>query len=184
MISPDQQRNDVLTRPSRAIVLMEESMDPRLLALRHKHWVCNTHGRDRAGVAAVAGGLVVRDNAVRAAGACGFGADAEIEKLFLTASKFDPEMCCAATIRYADAVRRVLEEMFLECCTIRHPWATPRCRHHGLGRGFLLQGGCPGSDLDPGASKETAVIHLFGENSAGVAGKIIMLSNRIIHIEL
>jgi hydroxymethylpyrimidine/phosphomethylpyrimidine kinase len=186
MISPDQQRNDVLTRLSRSVVLLEASMDSRLVAGAGTNiGYAITGARDHAGVAAVAGGLVVRDNAVRAAGSCGFGADAGIAKIILTASKFDPEMRCAATIRYSDAVRRVLEEMFLECCTIdiilgqppgvsTMDWGVASCCREGV----------PEVIVAPGKTPDTSVIHLFGENPAVVAGNIIMLSNRIIRIEL
>ena len=185
MISPEQQRNDVLTRLSRAVVLLEESMDSRLVYGAGTNIGYAIPGaRDSMGVAAVAGGLVVQKNAVRAAGACGFGADAEIAKILLTASKFDPEIRCAATIRYADAVRRVLEDMFLECCTIDPRGQPPGASTMDWGVASCCREGVPEAIVAPGISQETSVIHLFGENPAVVAGNIIMLSNRIIRIEL
>jgi thiamine-phosphate diphosphorylase len=185
MTSPDQQRNEVLTRLSRAIVLMEESMDSRLVAGAGTNIGYAINGaRDNAGVAAVTGGLVVRNNAVRAAGACGFGANAEIAKIILTASKFDPEMRCAATIRYADAVRRVLEDMFLECCTLDIRVQPPGVSTMDWGVASCCREGVPEVIVASGKTLQTSVIHLFGENPAVVAGNIIMLSNRIIRIEL
>ena len=186
MISPEQQRNDVLTRLSRAVVLLEESMDSRLVAagVGSNIGYGITGARDSAGVAAVAGGLVVQNNTVRAAGTCGFGADAEIAKILLTASKFDPEIRCAVTIRYTDAVRRVLGDMFLECCTIDRSGQPPGVSTMDWGVASCCREGVPEVIVNPGVSKETAVIHLFGENPAVVAGNIIMLSNRIIRIEL
>ncbi|MGB8219196.1 MAG: thiamine-phosphate synthase family protein [Methanoregula sp.] len=185
MISPDQQRNDVLTRLSRSVVLLEESMDSRLVAGAGTNiGYAITGARDHAGIAAVAGGLVVRDNGVRAAGACGFGADAGIAKIILTASKFDPEMRCAATIRYSDAVRCVLEEMFLECCTMDIRGQPPGVSTMDWGVASCCREGVPEVIVAPGKTPQTAVIHLFGENPSIVAGNIIMLSNRIIHIEL
>ena len=154
MISPEQQRNDVLTRLSRAVVLLEESMDSRLVAGAGSNiGYAITGARDSTGVAAVLGGLVVRKNAVRAAGACGFGTDAEIARIVLTATKFDPEMRCAATIRHSDAVRRVLEDMFLECCTIDRRVQSPGVNTMDWGRGLLLQGWRPGSDRRSGHLK-------------------------------
>ena len=186
MISPDQQRNEVLTRLSRAVILLEESMDSRLVygAGKTNIGYAIPGARDSMGVAAVAGGLVVRKNAVRAAGACEFGADAEIARILLTVLKFDPEMRCAATIRHAEGIRRVLEDMFLECCTI-----DPRGQPTGVstmdwGVASCCKAGVPEVIVAPGISQETSVIHLFGENPAVVAGNIIMLSNRIIRIEL
>ena len=185
MISPEQQRNDVLTRLSRAVTLIEESMDARLIAGAGSNiGYAITGARDSSGVAAVAGGLVVQKNTVRTAGACGFGTDAEIARTLLTASKFDPEMRCAATIRYVDAVRRVLEDMFLECCTIDRRVQPPGVSTMDWGVASCCREGVPEVIVDPVTSKESAVIHLFGENPAVVAGNIIMLSNRIIRIEL
>lgn len=186
MISPEQQRNDVLTRLSRAVVLLEESMDWRLVAAgtgSNIGYAING-ARDSAGVAAVTGGLVVQGTIVRAAGTCGFGADAGIAKILLTSSKFDPEMRCAATIKYTDAIRRVLEDMFLECCTIDRSRQPPGVSTMDWGVASCCREGVPEVIVDPGAAKDTAVIHLFGENPAVVAGNIIMLSNRIIRIEL
>ena len=186
MIRPEQQRNDVLTRLSRAVVLLEESMDSRLVAAGAGSNIgfAITGARDSTGVAAVTGGLVVQKNAVRTAGACGFGTDAEIARILLTASKFDPEVRCAATIRYTDAVRRMLENMFLECCTIDKSRQPPGVGTMDWGVASCCRDGVPEAIVNPGTLKEGAVIHLFGENPAVVAGNIIMLSNRIIHVEL
>ncbi len=185
MISPEQQRNDVLTRLSRAVVLLEESMDSRLVYGAGTNIGYAIPGaRDRMGVAAVDGGLVVQKNDIRAAGTCGFGADSEIARILLTVLKFDPEMRCAATIRYADAIRRVLEDLFLECCTIDPSGQPPGVSTMDWGVASCCRDGVPEAIVDPGPRKESAVIHLFGENPAVVAGNIIMLSNRIIRIEL
>jgi thiamine-phosphate diphosphorylase len=185
MISPEQQRNDALTRLSRAVVLLEESMDSRLVAGAGSNiGYAITGARDSTGVAAVAGGLVVQKNAVRATGACGFGTDAEIARIVLTATKFDPEMRCAATIRHSDAVRHMLNEMFLECATIDRRVQAPGVNTMDWGVASCCREGVPEVIVDPGPRKESAVIHLFGENPAVVAGNIIMLSNRIIRIEL
>ena len=70
MISPEQQRNDVFIQLSRAVFLLDESMDARLVAGTGTNIGYAIRGaRDRSGVAAVTGGLVVQDNTVRAAGA-------------------------------------------------------------------------------------------------------------------
>ena len=106
MISPEQQRNDVFIQLSRAVFLLTESMDARLVAGTGTNISYAIRGaRDRSGVAAVTGGLVVQDNTVKAAGVCGFGTDEQIAKILLTAMKFDPKIRCVATIRYTDAVR-------------------------------------------------------------------------------
>ncbi|MGA2161044.1 MAG: thiamine-phosphate synthase family protein [Methanoregula sp.] len=185
MISPEQQRNNVLTHLTRAVVLLEESMDPRLVAGTYMNIGYAISGaRDSTGVAAITGGIVVQDNAVKAAGVCGFGADSQIAKILLTASKFDPEIRCAATIRYADTIRRILEDMFLECCTIDHRVQNPGVSTMDWGVASCCRDGVPEAIVNPGDSLNDSVVYLFGEKPADVAGNIIMLSNRIIHIEL
>ncbi|MEN6396081.1 MAG: thiamine-phosphate synthase family protein [Methanoregula sp.] len=186
MISPDQQRNEAINRLSRAVILLEESMDSRLVAAGAGSNIgyALSGARDNQGVVAVFGGLVVKDNKVRAAGTCGFGADAHIARIILTALKFDPDMRCAATIRYTDSVLDVLEGMFLECCTIDRQRQSPGISTMDWGVASCCREGVPQMIVDPGTTKETAVIHLFGENPAVVTGNIIMLSNRIIHIEI
>jgi hydroxymethylpyrimidine/phosphomethylpyrimidine kinase len=44
--------------------------------------------------------------------------------------------------------------------------------------------GVPEVIMDPGTTESLAKIHLFGENPTDVSGNTIMLSNRIIRIEL
>lgn len=184
MTSPNEQRNEVLTRLSRAVLLLTESMDPRLITKGSNISYAITGARESAGVAAISGGFVVEGNSVRAPGQCGYGTDPELAKIILTAAKFDPEMRCAATIRYSDAVRRVLDDMFLECCTINRTAQPPGVDTMDWGIASCCREGVPEAIIDPGSSEKVAVIHLFGEDPAVVSGNIIMLSNRIIRIEL
>jgi thiamine-phosphate diphosphorylase len=185
MISPEQQRAEVLFRLSQAVPLLEESMDFRFIADVPANIGYAIRGaRDHAGVASVSGGLVVRDTKVRAAGSCGFGADEEMARVVLSAMKFDPEMRCAATIRYAARIQNVLEDMFLECCTVDRSRQAPGVSTLDWGIASCCKEGVPDAVIDPGAAPNKAAIHLFGETPGDVAGNIIMLSNRIIRIEL
>ena len=185
MTSPEQQRNEVLTHLTRAVILLKESMDVRLVAGTGTNICYAISGaRDSTGVAAVSGGLVVQGNTVNAAGACGFGADVRIATILLTALKFNPDIRCVATIRYTDAVGRILEDMFLECCTIDSRMRSPGVSTMDWGVASCCKEGVPEAIVDPGISKSASVVHLFGEKPANVAGNIIMLSNRIIRIEL
>jgi hydroxymethylpyrimidine/phosphomethylpyrimidine kinase len=185
MISPEQQRADVLSRLSQAVTLLEESMDFRLAAGAPANIGYAIRGaRDNTGVASVSGGLLVQDTRVRAAGSCGFGADGEMARVVLSAMKFDPEMRCAATIRYAARIQHVLEDMFLECCTVDRSKQAPGVSTMDWGIASCCRDGVPEAVIDPGAAQKKAAIHLFGETPGDVAGNIIMLSNRIIRIEL
>jgi hydroxymethylpyrimidine/phosphomethylpyrimidine kinase len=186
MKSLEQQRLDVLTQISRAVILLGESMDSRLAAGPVTNIGYAMYGaRDSEGVAAVNGGFVSRENHAVAAGPCKFGADAAMARVVLTAAKFDPEMRCAATIRFYESVQQILESMFLECAIVDRNRPTPTdISTMDWGVASCCQEGVPEAIVDPQKSKETAVIHLFGETPADVAGNIIMLSNRIIRIEL
>ena len=185
MISPEQQRREVISRLSQAVALLAESMDPRLAAgTRANIGYAIVGARDSTGVAAVEGGLAAQDGIMRAAANCRFGADTEMAKIVLSAMKFDPEMRCAATIRYADKVQDVLEDMFLECRTVDRRIQASGISTMDWGVASCCRDGVPEAIVDPGTSPDLAAIHLFGETPGDVAGNIIMLSNRIIHIEL
>jgi len=185
MISPEQQRSGVLSRLTQAVALLTESMDPRLAAGTRAHIGYAIAGaRESTGVAAVEGGFIVQDGKMRAAANCRFGADTEMAKIVLSAMKFDPEMRCAATIRYADRIRDVLEDMFLECRTVDRRIQASGISTMDWGVASCCKDGVPEAIVDPGTSPDTAAIHLFGEGPGGVTGDIIMLSNRIIRIEL
>jgi hydroxymethylpyrimidine/phosphomethylpyrimidine kinase len=185
MISPEQQRNDVLADLSRAADLLPGSMAPVLVAESVTNIGYVIRGaRDSDGVAAVRGGFVVQDNAVRAAGACGFGVDAVLSQIILTAAKFDPEMRAAATIQYTDEAGRILADMFLECCTVDRRGQPPGVATMDWGVASCCRDGVPEAIVDRGVRGSLPKIHMFGEKPADVAGNIIMLSNRIIPIEL
>ncbi len=185
MISPEQQRKDVLAQLSYAAHLLTESMAPSLVSAAGTNMGYAIRGaRDSFGVAAVKGRFVVQDNMVKAAGACEFGADENMAKIVLTAAKFDPDMRCAATIQYTDEASHILADMFLECCTVDRRLQPPDVSTLDWGVASCCKDGVPEVIVDRGASHDASTIHLFGENPVDVAGNIIMLSNRIIHIEL
>jgi hydroxymethylpyrimidine/phosphomethylpyrimidine kinase len=185
MISPEQQRKDVLADLSRAADTLPGSMAPVLVTDTVTNIGYAIRGaRDMDGVAAVRGGFVVQDNTVRAAGTCGFGVDAVLSRIILTAAKFDPEMRSAATIQYTDEAGRILADMFLECCTVDRSGQPLGVATMDWGVASCCRKGVPEVIVDRGVQGVLPKIHLFGEKSADVAGNIIMLSNRIIRIEL
>jgi len=185
MIGPEQQRNEVLSRLSQAVSLLEESMDFRLAdGVPANIGYAISGARDGTGIASIPGGLVVRGGKVHAAGSFGFGADDGIARIVLSAMKFDPGMRCAATIRYSGRIQNVLDNMFLECCTVDRRGQAPGISTMDWGVASCCKDGVPEAIVDPGVSPDAAAIYLFGEGPGDVAGNIIMLSNRIIRIEL
>ena len=185
MIIPEQQRNEVLAEISKATALLPGSMAPVLVANGVTNIGYAIRGaRDGTGIAAVSGGFIVQDNSARAAGACGFGADASLTAIILTAAKFDPEMRSAATIRFTDEAGRILACMFLECCAVVRRGKAPGIGTIDWGIASCCKDGVPEAIIDRGLPDALPRIHLFGEKPGEVAANIIMLSNRIIHIEL
>jgi len=121
---------------------------------------------------------------VRASGSCAFGADEEISRIVLTAMKFDPVMRSAAILRYSPAVISVLEDMFLECRSFDPGGEPPGISTMDWGVASCCRDGVPDVIFDRGTREDEPRIRLFGEDSLDVSNNIIMLSNRIIHIEL
>ena len=149
-----------------------------------QHRVRHPGARDTSDVASVAGGFTVQNNTVQAAGSCEFGADTEMAKVLLTAMKFNPDVRCAATLHYTKEAGSILEDMFLECCTIDHRLQPSSISSMDWGVAACCKKGVPEVIVDPGTTESLAKVHLFGENPTVVAGNTIMLSNRIIRIEL
>ncbi|HVP95825.1 thiamine-phosphate synthase family protein [Methanoregula sp.] len=185
MISPDQEREAVLAELSRTVDLLAGSMAPVLVTKSGTNIGFALRGaRDSAGVAAVSGGFVVQDTMVRAAGPCGFGSDNALAAIILTSAKFDPAMRSAATIRYTEEEGRILNDMFLECCTIDRRGTAPGIGTMDWGVASCCRDGVPEAMIDRGLSGDPPRIHLFGEKPADIAGNIIMLSNRILDTAL
>ena len=185
MTSPDRQRDEVLAELSKATASLGGTMASVLAVKGITNIGYAIRGaRDSAGVAAVTGGFEVQGDTVRAAGACTFGADAALAAIILTAAKFDPVMRSAATIRFTDEAGQILEGMFLECCTVDRRGKPPGIGTMDWGIASCCKEGVPEAIIDRGNPDHLPRIHLFGEKPGDVAANIIMLSNRIIPIEL
>lgn len=185
MISPEQQRNEVLAELSSSADLLPGSMAPVLVADGVTNIGYAIRGaRDSAGIAAVRGGFIVEGKSVRAAGACEFGTDPSLAAIILTAAKFDPEIRSAATIRFTEEAGRILSGMFLECCMVDRRGKPAGIGTMDWGVASCCKDGVPEAIIDRGLSAALPRIHLFGEKPGDVAANIIMLSNRMIGIEL
>jgi len=185
MKDPAQQRSEVLEQLGTAVVLLERSMDARLIPAQGANIAyAITGARDKNGVAAVPGGIVKTGAGVRASGSCAFGADETISRIVLTAMKFDPVMRSVAILRYSSRVIPVLADMFLECCSFDPGAEPPGISTMDWGVASCCRDGVPDVIFDRGTRDSEPRIRLFGEDSLDISNNIIMLSNRIIHIEL
>ena len=185
MKDPAQERSEVLEQLNDVVVLLERSMDARLIPAQGANIAYAINGaRDKNGVAAVPGGIVSAGAVARASGPCAFGADESIARIVLTAMKFDPVMRSAAILRYSSRVIPVLEDMFLECRSFDPGGEPPGVSTMDWGVASCCRDGVPDVIYDRGTLESEPRIRLFGEDSLDVSNNIIMLSNRIIRIEL
>jgi hydroxymethylpyrimidine/phosphomethylpyrimidine kinase len=182
---PHQQRNEVIYRLNLAVSHLEASMSPLLIPDDGASFGYAVMGaRDRDGVAAVPGGMVLRDGRVTAGASCAFGGDEPCARIILTAMKTDPLMRSAATIRYSEKILAVFEGMLLECKpldpsrkarqTSTMDWEVASCCSDGV----------PDIIYDKGEDGKRKILYIFGEDPVVVANNIIICSNRILSIAL
>ena len=185
MKNPGWERSDVLEKLTSAATLLERSMDIRLIPKKGAGLAYATHGaRDKNGVAAVQGGIIQEHGKPHAAGPCAFGADDDIARIVLTVMKFDPLMRCVATLRCSRKVLMVIESLLLECSSFDPASEPPGISTMDWGVASCCKEGVPDVCYDSGNLGKEALIRFFGEDPIGVTNNIIMISNRIINIEL
>jgi predicted fused transcriptional regulator/phosphomethylpyrimidine kinase len=185
MSDSSRERSDVVERLSQATLLMEQSLYVRFIPPGGVKFGYAIRGaRDKEDVAAVQGGIINKDSKPRAAGPCVFGGDEDIARLVLTAMKFDPVMRSAATLRFSKNMLKVIEGLLFECSSFDTTKAPPGIRTIDWGVASCCKEGVPDVCYDYGGSEKEAIIRIFGEKPIDVANNIIMISNRIISIEL
>ena len=185
MKDPSQERREVLEKLTGATALLERSMDVRLIPDNGARLAYAISGaRDKNGVAAVKGGIIKEHGKLLAGGPCAFGVDEEIARILLTVMKFDPRMQCVATLRYSRNILKVIDSLFLECTSF-DPAAEP-CGISSMDWGVAscCKQGVPDVCYDTGGKGKEGIVRLFGEDPVDVSNNIIMISNRIINIEL
>jgi hydroxymethylpyrimidine/phosphomethylpyrimidine kinase len=185
MKDPRRERSDVLERLAQATVLLEQSLDVRLIPAKGANLAYAIRGaRDKNGVAAVQGGIINENGKPHAAGPCAFGGDEDTARLVLTAMKFDPLMRSAATLRFSKNTLIVIESLLLECTSFDRTQEPPGISTMDWGVASCCKEGVPDVCYDYGGTGKEAIIRILGENPIDVTNNIIMISNRIINIEL
>ncbi|HOX36246.1 MAG TPA: thiamine-phosphate synthase family protein [Methanoregulaceae archaeon] len=181
MISPTQERSDVLKDLNAAAEVLVSSIEPRLVPRNGGNIGYAVRGaRDGNGIAAISGGFTVHEGSVRCAGPAGFGADPNVSRIILTVMKFDPDIRSAGILRYSCEAFRILSEMFMESAEAdpgRFPavgstmdWSVASVCTDGVPPVVAIR------REDP----ETGIICIFGEEPREISSNIIILSNRII----
>jgi thiamine-phosphate diphosphorylase len=182
------------TSPERAAVLeqLESAVsqlvgptDPRLIPSDGLRIVYAIRGaRDPGGIAGVSGGITYGGGSLSRGGPVAFGADETGARIVLTAMKFDPVVRAVAVLRYSPEVLTVLGQMFLECCSFDRVREPPGISTMDFGVASCCRDGVPDVIFDRGAPGKEPLVRLFGENPDAVANNIIILSNRILNIEI
>jgi predicted fused transcriptional regulator/phosphomethylpyrimidine kinase len=185
MKDPNRERSDVLERLEQATALLEQSLDVRIIPAKGTNLAYAIRGaRDKNDVAAVQGGIINENGKPRAAGLCAFGGDEDTVRLVLTAMKFDPLMRSAATLRFSKNTLRVIESLLLECTSFDRTQEPRGISTMDWGVASCCKEGVPDVCYDYGGTGKEAIIRILGENPIDVTNNIIMISNRIINIEL
>ena len=185
MKDPGRERSEVLERLAQGTVILEQSLDVRLIPSKGANLAYAIRGaRDKNDVAAVQGGIINENGKPHAAGPCAFGEDEDTARLVLTAMKFDPLMRSVATLRFSKNTLKVLESLLLECISFDRTQEPPGISTMDWGVASCCKEGVPDVCYDYGGMGKEAIIRILGENPIGVTNNIIMISNRIINIEL
>ncbi len=184
-MDPSQERAIVIGRLESAIEQLQNSLDPRLIPSEGLCFVYAIGGaRDPGGVTGIPGRIISKGNNVLSRGSVAFGTEDTGSRIILTAMKFDPAVRSAAILRFSPAIIAALKKMFLECCSfdrMREPEGLPTM---DWGVASCCRDGVPDVIFDTGTPDKAAVVRLFGENPDAVVNNIIILSNRILNIEI
>lgn len=182
MASPEQERNDVITRLTDAVARLGQSMHPALIPDEGGNVAFALSGaRSVQDIASVTGGFRRDGTSVLPSGSIAFGDGGRIARALLTARKFDTAVRSAACIRYSDAIYAILSSMFIEC-VIADPQKKIPDNDTGLMDWTIAaccQDGVPDVVGIHGQAPSEQIIWLFGEDPALLASNIIILSNRI-----
>jgi predicted fused transcriptional regulator/phosphomethylpyrimidine kinase len=184
-MNPSPERAGVIERLERAKVQLQDSIDRRLIPSSGLCMVYAIRGaRDPGGVAGMTC-RITRDRDNRfCCSPVSFGIDETGARIILTAMKSDPVVRSVAILHFTPSIIEVLGKMFLECCSfdrLREPaglstmdWGVASCCRDGV----------PDVIFDTGTPDQEGLVRLFGENPDAVANNIIILSNRILNIEI
>jgi hydroxymethylpyrimidine/phosphomethylpyrimidine kinase len=185
MKDPGRERSDVLERLAQATALLERSLDVRLIPTKGANLAYAIRGaRDKNDVAAVQGGIINENGKPHAAGPGAFGGDEGTARVVLTVMKFDPLMRSAATLRFSKNTLMVIESLLLECTSFDRTREPPGISTMDWGVASCCKEGVPDVCYDYGGTGKEAIIRFLGENPIDVTNNIIMISNRIINVEL
>jgi hydroxymethylpyrimidine/phosphomethylpyrimidine kinase len=185
MKDPARERIETLEKLTEAVELLTRFLDVRLIPVHGVMLGYAIRGaRDTNGIAAVKGGIISENEKPRSAGPGGFGADEDIARVILTVMRFDPGIRSAATLRCSRNLVNCMESLFLACTSIKAAAGTPVVSTMDWSVASCCRNGVPDVCFPYCGRGNEPVALLFGEDPVDVTNNIIMISNRIIRIEL
>ncbi|MEN6610760.1 MAG: thiamine-phosphate synthase family protein [Methanoregulaceae archaeon] len=140
--------------------------------------------RDSSGVAGFR--IYVPDNPGQERTSPGvFGAEPDISRIIITAMRFDPKIRSAAIIRCTKPVCLLAENLFFEVATFDAAKEPPGTGTQDWGVASCCgREGVPVVIANNPAPGKPAYLRFLGESPENVATNILMLSNRVINIEI
>jgi hydroxymethylpyrimidine/phosphomethylpyrimidine kinase len=185
MKDPARERTETLEKLTEAADLLTRSLDVRLIPLQGVMLGYAIRGaRDKNDIAAVEGGIISENEKPRSAGPVGFGADEDIARVILTVMRFDSGIRSAATLLCSRNLVNCLESLFLACAPIKAAAGPPGVSTMDWSVASCCRNGVPDVCFPYRGKGNEPVALLFGEDPIDVTNNIIMISNRIIRMEL
>jgi thiamine-phosphate diphosphorylase len=185
MKDPTLERTETLEKLAEAVEVLIRSLDVRLIPFNGVMFGYAIRGaRDKNGIAAVTGGIITKNDKPHRAGPVDFGVDDGIARVILTVMKFDPRIRSAATLRYSRNLQKSMESLLFECASIKAGDGSPGINTMDWSVASCCREGVPDVCFPYAIKGNESTAILFGEDPVDVTNNIIMISNRIIGIEL
>jgi len=173
-------RKLVLSALEDAVEELSRSMDAALIPeVGSNIAYALTGARDKDEVAAVQGRIVRLSGQPHPVGTVDFGASDHVARIVLTAMKFDPDIRCAANIRFTPEIIEIIEDLLLETCSFDRGNEPPGTRTMDWGVAFCCRSGVPDVIFDRGAVGKEPMVRILGQDPAEVAAIIGRISNRL-----
>lgn len=174
-------RPEVLRMLSDAVESLAGSLSPELIPAGGANIAYGLPGaRSGADVAAVRGGIVTAAGIPRVSGEVAFDTSEPVVGIVLAASRFDPHVLSAGTIRFSEGALGAAEDMFLETCSFDREREPPGGGVMDWGVASCCRDGVPDLIYDRGGPGKEALIRILDIAPGEVANKIIMLQKRIL----
>jgi len=179
-VTAQYEKEEVLRTLENAVRSLLEGMDPLLIPeVGSNIAYALAHARTPGDVAAVEGRIVRLKGRAHAVGPVAFGASDHVARMVLTAMKFDPDVRCAANIRYSPELVAACEDMLLSVCSFDRASQPPGVKTMDWGVASCCRDGVPDVIYDRGAVGKEPMIRLLGEEPGVIVNNILKLSARM-----